>query len=114
MSAEASAAFDLVWEALNGRRFPLTPAGEKGADAWYFLQFNANKKSITVNLKSPEGLALIKDLVKKGTETSEAMAEQRRLGYILEARREMMEAFKKEIQTEALKPWTRSSTGEQF
>jgi hypothetical protein len=55
-----------------------------------------------------------KDLVKKGTETSEAMAEQRRLGYILEARREMMEAFKKEIQTEALKPWTRSSTGEKF
>ena len=27
--------------------------------------FNANKKSITVNLKSPRGLALVKDLLRK-------------------------------------------------
>jgi len=38
---------------------------EPGKDAWYFLLFNANKKSITVDLKSPEGLALVKRLAAK-------------------------------------------------
>jgi crotonobetainyl-CoA:carnitine CoA-transferase CaiB-like acyl-CoA transferase len=38
---------------------------EKGTDAHYFLQYNANKKSLTVNLKSPRGLAIVKDLVRK-------------------------------------------------
>lgn len=38
---------------------------EDATDAHYFLQYNANKKSITVNLKSPRGLALVKDLVRK-------------------------------------------------
>ncbi len=33
-----------------------------GADAHYFLQYNANKKSITVDLKAPRGLALAKEL----------------------------------------------------
>ena len=42
-----------------------TAGGLPGADAYYFLQYNANKKSITVNLKSPEGLALVKEMVKK-------------------------------------------------
>jgi crotonobetainyl-CoA:carnitine CoA-transferase CaiB-like acyl-CoA transferase len=32
-------------------------------DSWYFCQFNANKKSVTLDLKSDEGLALLKRLV---------------------------------------------------
>lgn len=33
-------------------------------DAFYFLQYNANKRSVAVNLKDPRGLALVKDLAK--------------------------------------------------
>ena len=33
-----------------------------GQDANYFLQYNANKRSVAVNLKDPRGVALVKDL----------------------------------------------------
>jgi formyl-CoA transferase len=34
-----------------------------GADSWYFLLLNANKRSITLNLKAPEGVAIFKELL---------------------------------------------------
>ncbi|MBT6273115.1 MAG: formyl-CoA transferase [Chromatiales bacterium] len=34
-------------------------------DPYYFHMFNVNKKSVTVNLKSPEGLGVVKDLIGK-------------------------------------------------
>src|SRR6202022_3228077 len=40
--------------------------GAPGLDSWYFLLFNANKKSVTANLKSERGLALVKDLLRRG------------------------------------------------
>jgi crotonobetainyl-CoA:carnitine CoA-transferase CaiB-like acyl-CoA transferase len=40
-------------------------AGRRGvADPFYFMIYNANKRSITVNLKSDRGLALVKDMAK--------------------------------------------------
>ncbi|MGO8915616.1 MAG: CaiB/BaiF CoA transferase family protein [Stellaceae bacterium] len=35
-----------------------------GPDSWYFLLFNANKKSVAIDLKSPKGLALVKDMAR--------------------------------------------------
>src|SRR3954447_20459623 len=45
-----------------GRR--LRP-GQPDNDPYYFHVFNANKKSITLNLKSPQGLQLVKDMLRK-------------------------------------------------
>src|ERR671922_44389 len=65
-----------------GRR--LQP-GKPDNDPWYFHQFNANKKSLTLNLKSPRGLEIIKELLKKADVTVENMApgtiERLGLGY---------------------------------
>ena len=54
-----------------GRR--LRP-GQPDDDPWYFHQFNANKKSLTLNLKSPRGLDIAKSLLKKADVTVENMA----------------------------------------
>ncbi len=45
-----------------------------GADAYYFMIYNANKKSVTVNLKSPRGVALVKDMAKHADVFIENMA----------------------------------------
>jgi crotonobetainyl-CoA:carnitine CoA-transferase CaiB-like acyl-CoA transferase len=54
-----------------GRR--LRP-GKPDDDPWYFHQFNVNKKSLTINLKSPKGLEIVKDMLKKADVTVENMA----------------------------------------
>ena len=65
-----------------GRR--LRP-GHPDDDPWYFHQFNANKKSVTLDLKSPRGLEIVKALLKKADITIENMApgtiERLGLGY---------------------------------
>ena len=45
-----------------GRR--LRP-GKPDDDPWYFHMFNANKKSLAIDLKSPKGLALVKEMLKQ-------------------------------------------------
>ena len=45
-----------------------------GADAYYFMIYNANKKSVTVNLKSPRGVALVKEMAAKADVFIENMA----------------------------------------
>ncbi|MEA2775176.1 MAG: hypothetical protein QOF90_582 [Acetobacteraceae bacterium] len=65
-----------------GRR--LRP-GQPDDDPYYFHMFNANKKSITINLKSPQGLELVKNLLRKADVCVENMApgtiERLGLGY---------------------------------
>jgi crotonobetainyl-CoA:carnitine CoA-transferase CaiB-like acyl-CoA transferase len=39
--------------------------GQPDTDPYYFHVFNANKRSMTVNLKSPAGLALVKDMLRQ-------------------------------------------------
>src|SRR4030095_9420554 len=59
--------------------------GQPDNDPWYFHQFNANKKSLTLNLKSPRGLEIVRALLKKADVTAENMApgtiERLGLGY---------------------------------
>jgi crotonobetainyl-CoA:carnitine CoA-transferase CaiB-like acyl-CoA transferase len=45
-----------------------------GADAYYFMIYNANKKSVTANLKSPKGVALVKEMAKQADVFIENMA----------------------------------------
>ena len=54
-----------------GRR--LRP-GKPDDDPWYFHMYNANKKSLAIDLKSPRGLSLVKDMLAKADVTVENMA----------------------------------------
>jgi len=42
-----------------------TAGGVPGKDAFYFLQYNANKKSVAINLKDPRGVDLVKQMVRQ-------------------------------------------------
>jgi len=59
--------------------------GKPDNDPWYFHQFNANKKSLTLNLKAPRGLEIVYGLLKKADVMIENMApgtiERLRLSY---------------------------------
>jgi formyl-CoA transferase len=59
--------------------------GKPDNDPWYFHQYNANKKSVTLNLKSPRGQEIVRQLLKKGDVLVENMApgtiERLGLGY---------------------------------
>src|SRR4030088_2406150 len=59
--------------------------GKPDDDPWYFRQFNVNKKSLAINLKSPKGLEIVKEMLKKADVTVENMApgtiERLGLGY---------------------------------
>ena len=61
--------------------------GQPDDDPWYFHQFNANKKSVTLNLKAPRALEIVKALLKKADVTVENMApgtiERLGLGYVV-------------------------------
>src|ERR1700746_679480 len=41
------------------------PSQRPHQDCWYFLLFNANKKSIPINPKSERGLDLVKNMAKR-------------------------------------------------
>jgi len=47
----------------QGRRLAI---GSKDVDAYYFLILNANKRSVTLNLKSERGKEILRELIKKG------------------------------------------------
>jgi formyl-CoA transferase len=59
--------------------------GKPDSDPWYFHQYNANKKSVTLHLKSPRGLEIVRALLGKADVMVENMApgtiERLGLGY---------------------------------
>src|ERR1043166_9987553 len=54
-----------------GRR--LRP-GKPDDDPYYFYEFNVNKKSLAINLKSAKGLQLVRDMIAKADIVTENMA----------------------------------------
>src|SRR5947199_7817634 len=50
---------------LGGEQGRSASSDRKDADSYYFMVLNANKKSITLNLKSERGKQLLRDLIRK-------------------------------------------------
>jgi crotonobetainyl-CoA:carnitine CoA-transferase CaiB-like acyl-CoA transferase len=79
----------LAWMGADIAKVENPKGGEAGrtgfGDAYYFMMYNANKRSITVNLKSERGLALVKEMAKKADVFAENFApgavERLGLGY---------------------------------
>src|ERR1700689_4393202 len=79
----------LAWMGADIAKVENPKGGEAGrtgfGDAYYFMMYNANKRSLTVNLKSERGLALVKDMVKQADVYTENFApgavERLGLGY---------------------------------
>src|SRR6201996_8857655 len=79
----------LAWMGADIAKVENPKGGEAGrtgfGDAYYFMMYNANKRSITVNLKSDRGLALVKEMVKQADVFTENFApgavERLGLGY---------------------------------
>src|SRR5271154_1208108 len=79
----------LAWMGADIAKVENPKGGEAGrtgfGDAYYFMMYNANKRSITINLKSDRGLALVKEMVKKADVFTENFApgavERLGLGY---------------------------------
>lgn len=49
----------------GGEQGRYASADKPGLDSFYFLVLNANKKSVTLNIKSPKGSELLKDLIRQ-------------------------------------------------
>src|SRR5260370_21950699 len=49
-------------------------AGPPGGDSFYFFEFNANKKSATIDLKSERGLALVYERARKSRVMTQNLA----------------------------------------
>src|SRR6476646_861816 len=68
----------LAWMGADIAKVENPTGGEAGrtgfGDAYYFMMYNANKRSITVNLKSERGLALVKDLLMQAAVSTENFA----------------------------------------
>ena len=79
----------LAWMGADIVKIESPNGGESGrrgfSDPYYFMTYNANKRSVTVNLKSERGLALVKELAKKADVFTENFApgavERLGLGY---------------------------------
>jgi len=79
----------LAWMGADVVKIESPDGGESGrrgfADPYYFMTYNANKRSLTINLKTEGGLALVKELAKKADVFTENFApgavERLGLGY---------------------------------
>jgi formyl-CoA transferase len=79
----------LAWMGADIAKVENPKGGEAGrtgfGDAHYFMIYNANKRSVTINLKSERGLALVKEMVKHADVFAENFApgaiERLGLGY---------------------------------